>query len=247
MMNRFIYIFGIITIFVACNGVGTDNSFTERIVLDSLKFEDTLMVWTGEDGEGGFSVQGLNFVNNYDAVEKTWTGFVYSKNDNLTDIDSTNLATVVGAKAVSGDSVYVVGNCSGDCYIEVENGETRQFEMLYINNTLYADSMMTYGNTYYHKFGGEDEDEDEDDKLELIIEAIDSDNVVVGVERVSLADYTYSISSKLDNVLEEWTKVDLSAYGQLSKVNFSIESTIENPAGITPTFFALDYIVIKKD
>jgi hypothetical protein len=97
---------------------------------------------------------------------------------------------------------------------------------------------MKNGDDFSKKFGGETGNDE--DYLILTIEGFNSNNQSSGKVEFFLADFMYSINSN-DYILDTWKWVNLSKFGRISKLEFSLRSSDNGNWGMnTPGYFCID-------
>lgn len=193
-----------------------------------------------------------NFVHddvyNYDS----WDGFSYSceGNNELTDITTGQYAVYnAGGKITTNaghDSnkfaVAFVGTYTGN-YPTITFDEPVKIVSFYLNNTAYAVSSMSNGDSFAKKFA-------EGDWFKLIIKgyATASDTNPIYTKEVYLADYRNSDQSKW-TMLKTWTLYDgLGAELPVEKLVFDLASSDTGAYGMnTPAYFALDDLTFIED
>ncbi len=246
-MKSLLYILPILAVLlVSCDGIENTQYMVQKLQFDSLQFAtadeaktvDTLN-WIGNDLSGSFTVEDIIF-HNKSINDSTYTGFAYTRNTNVTDKDSLNLTSKIGAGAFE-TTVYAVANLSEECVIEVDSEETRIFENLHVVPSFYTYSKLSEGDEDFHKIGGASNKKE--DIVELILELYKYDEKI-GEKRILIAEATGK--NEYVDILDEWYQVDLKSYGELSKIKFRLESQLEYETGVIPQFICVDHIVIGK-
>lgn len=202
-----------------------------------------------------FTIDGVQFNNDYNSTFDSWTGFSYSKVKDVTSAGFMNQYAAyvlplpgdpLGAGA-GGSQNYAVaydGGFFGSPIITLPPGT---FPLsVQVANTTYAALTMRDGDPFAKKFGGISGDDP--DFFKLIFTGRDVLNNPTGNVEFFLADYTFA-NNALDYIVSDWTTVDLSTLGTATaSIQISFESSDIGPFGInTPTFVALDNFVIVPE
>lgn len=175
-----------------------------------------------------------------------WYGFIISSMTNLTKADSTNLYSSANGTGFSSTTSYAVVNASQPVSLWIDDTiGTARIDYIFLNNTYFTYSMMLNGTDYFKKFGGETDFDR--DWMKVIIEAYDENEAFLGSTEAILADYTSDEFGE-DYIVTDWLKVDLSQFGEIKKLTFSMQSTDTASTGEmkSPSFFCLDYLSIRK-
>jgi hypothetical protein len=108
-------------------------------------------------------------------------------------------------------------------------------QSLMLTNSTYAYRVMQNGNAFAHKFAA-------DDWFKVIITGY-KNNVQTSPMEYYLADFRNGKSF----ILKTWTKVDLTALGEVDKVTFTFDSSDKGQFGInTPTYVCIDNIYFSQ-
>ena len=116
-------------------------------------------------------------------------------------------------------------------YVDPYNPDTVTFAPqvvpgFFVNNTAYAASSMVDGDTYAHAFG-------HNDWFKLTIDGYLNGNGIDTQVTVDLA--------KDGKYINQWTYVDLSQFGEIDAIMFSLSSSDNGTWGMnTPAYFAMD-------
>jgi len=112
----------------------------------------------------------------------------------------------------------------------------------YFTNTTYAALSMLNGDPFAKKFGGASGSDP--DFFKLTITGRTAAGAATGAVDFFLADYRFANNSQ-DYVVADWTFVDLSSLGTVSRLEFSLDSSDIGAFGInTPAYFAMDNLSI---
>ncbi|TAJ14551.1 DUF4465 domain-containing protein [Marinilabiliaceae bacterium JC017] len=210
----------------------------ERLLLPNNAF------WKGADYSGSFVDGGFVFPNNYDP--SVWSGFGYS---NCTDNTGTGIYGEFTASAGGGaenSKNYGVSYVRGTFVrVAIEDaGEGVPVSGLYVTNNDYAVSSMESSDNFGKKFGGDSGDDP--DWFKLTIKGVDAQGHYTGDVDFYLADFRFEDNSK-DYIVKSWEWVDLTALGNVVKLEFSLTSSDNDPTyGMnTPAYFCLDNLNAK--
>lgn len=222
----------------------------EEPVFDTVDFENLSLgisgYWNGSDGSGGFTSGNATFVNHYNPVDQTWSGFAYTNHTDSVTADESNVFS-----SIAGEGAYGSGNYGVFLYSGIP--DTLFFTVpeniinISVSNTTYAYYSMLNGSPSCKKFGGATGDDP--DFFELIITAIDVNDEPVGFVKVTLADFHYTDNS-YDFISNVWTNIDLSdsKFGYVKALVFDITSSDYGPGGInTPAYICIDNIYGELD
>ncbi len=110
--------------------------------------------------------------------------------------------------------------------ISFSDGKSRVIDHMYVTNTTYTASSATYGDGYASSLG-------ETGWITATITGYDETETSVGSVDFSLA--------KDGEIIDEWTKFDLSSLGEVSKIEISVSSS---DSGI-PAYVAIDDIAVR--
>ncbi|RLC01856.1 MAG: DUF4465 domain-containing protein [Deltaproteobacteria bacterium] len=218
----------------------------EIVTFDDLSL-DPESFYNGSDGAGEFETTGVIFNNVYDdTFGPYWEGFSYSNTTDTTTPDFTNQYSVITGIGADNSGIYGVAYLGFIGTVPIITfADEVNLDEVYITNTTYAFLAMQDGNAPAKKFGGDTGDDP--DWYLLTIIGKDVDENVTDVIEFYLADFRFDNNSQ-DYIVEKWTSVDLSSLGQVKTVEFSVSSSDIGAFGInTPTYFAIDSIVIDQD
>lgn len=185
-----------------------------------------------------------SFQFNYDEMYGSWDGFTYSNQTDTTTAGWLNQFSAFAGEGADGSSSYAVAYVSS----YFDNQPTITFDSAvnvagaYITNTTYAALSMTYGDDFAKMFGGVSGNDE--DWFKLTAYGFDALGNSTGFVDFYLADYRFSDNSQ-DYIVKDWTFVDFSSLGAVTKITFNVASSDNHPQwGInTPAYFALDNLV----
>lgn len=178
---------------------------------------------------------GVTYENDYFAFFDGYNGFAAStRTDNTTPGFGNQYSAIAGGGA-NGSATYGVYYPA----LQILLPSPTALVGAQITNTTYAALSMLNGDSFAKQFGGTTGLDP--DYFRLIIEGLDDGGASTGTVEFMLADYTAAGTAN-DYVVTDWTFVDLSSLGVVSRLAFSFESSDVHPTfGInTPTYFAID-------
>ena len=151
----------------------------------------------------------------------------------------------------NGSTPYLLGYWSGfslagnDCNkISFTDGHVHTVRGAYVTNIACAYISMKYGDGFGKKFGGTNGTDN--DFLRLI--AIGKNGATeTGRDTVYLADFRSQYVCD-DYLVKDWTWMDLSSLGEVTHVQFIMESSDNSPYGYgpnTPTYFAMRDLTVE--
>ncbi len=197
--------------------------------------------WNGSNGAGSFTEGGATFVNVYDTVWGSWSGFAYSNTTDTGDGSWGNQYSAYAGGGAQGSSVYAVAY--QDAYtpttptLQLDGPTSLAGKWVYLTNTTYAAMDMLNGSAFSKKFGGASGDDPDWFKLTLTGKL---DSATTGTVDFYLADYRFADNSQ-DYIVQQWAEVDMTSLGTVDQVEFTLTSSDTGAFGMnTPSYFALD-------
>lgn len=170
-----------------------------------------------------------------------WEGWSYSNTTDTTTAGFTNQYSAFAGGGALGSANYGVA-FSGFVAPVVAFATPATLAEAYFTNTTYAALSMRDGDGFAKRFGGPTGNDPDYLKL-TIIGKTDAGGTTGSVE-LFLADYRFANNAQ-DYILGNWTRVDLSSLGTVSRLEFTFESTDNGSFGInTPAYFALDNLAV---
>lgn len=208
-------------------------------------FEDLALpvgsYWNGSDGSGGFSSGEVFFANNYDPEWGSWDGFVYS---NLADANASSWESqyhAIPGQGQGGSATYGVAFVGWQGPPTVALAAPQTVAGIYVTNNNYAYYDMLYGGPFSKKFGGASGSDE--DWFKLTIAGLDAAGEITGAVDFYLADYRFADNEK-DTIVGSWTFVDLTSLGEVTALQFSLDSSDTGMFGMnTPGYFCLDSLI----
>jgi len=205
--------------------------------------------WNGSDLTGGFYSKGIFFVNYYDTIWGSWSGFAYSnKTDTITPGYENQYSTIAGAGVENSSNfalMYVSPYNNGNFLkltSEYSNGSV--IEGFYITNNTFAYISMRDGDEFAKKFGGESGNDP--DWFKLTVKGY-FEGSETGTAEFYLADYRFE-NNDSDYIVKEWTWFDLTNLGVVDSITFVLSSSDTGPYGInTPQYFCMDNLILSED
>lgn len=216
-----------------------------------INFEDLSLppdsFWNGSDFSGGFN-SGIyaSFPNNfvdYGGGVTAWDGFSYSNklNDSLQDFN--NMYSSYAGNQLVNSAIFGVSynsiNWTTNAVVPTEIAFTVPAvpQSIFITNSAYTALTIKNGDAFSKKFGGVSGNDPDWFKLDIIGY---NDSLVTDTVHFYLADYRFSDSLQ-DYIVKEWTEINLSALGQITKLDFVLSSSDTGVYGMnTPAFFCFD-------
>lgn len=193
----------------------------------------------GADGLGGFYSEGAFYYNNYNPSWKSWSGFSLSNNtDTLTEDFKNQYSSFAGGGFNESDN-FIVANGFGPMTIELPyHANGHQLKGVYLTNATYAALSMRNGDDIAKKFGGDSGNDEDWYKVDII--GFDYKGVPTDTIEFYLADYRFSNNS-LDYIVKDWTWVDLSELGAVTKLELQLSSSDVGQYGMnTPAYICMD-------
>jgi hypothetical protein len=177
-----------------------------------------------------------------------WAGdWLYSSSEDDTTSGSMNSHSCIVGMGANNSANYVIGG--NKSFMAIDTSSNDSLMGIYITNTTYAHNSMRDGDYYGKIFGdslnasGDNDSTNGEDFFKLMIYSIEN-----GTEQDSimfmLADYTFEDNTN-DYIVDEWKFVDLSSFGVVDSLMFSLTSSDVGLYGMnTPAYFALDNVKI---
>lgn len=201
--------------------------------------------WNGSDGSGSFRIGIATFSNTFTdwgGGYTSWDGFALS---NITDIQTTGLSNQYSAFVLNPSNTP---NIYAICYVYGDNAkiifdQPVQLSSLLITNSTYTYWSMKNGDLYSKKFGGVSGADP--DWLKLTVKGYNTSGEEVKSAEFYLADYQFASPSN-DYIIDNWQKVDLSLFDDISELRFYLSSSDTSDFGMnTPAYFCLDNLVFR--
>lgn len=229
-----------------CSSFGAVNA--QIINLEDLTlYPDSF--WNGSDGTGGFYTGTYayfpnNFVD-YGGGFTAWDGFAFSNKLNDTTQDFSNMYSCYAGQLPVNSSIFGVSynpmNFADYTIIptEVSFSVPALPLSILVNNSAYAALTIKNGDMFCKAFGGVTGNDPDWFRLDII--GINN-SIVTDTVHYYLADYRF-VDNLQDYIIKDWTTVDLSTLGQVTKIAFSLASSDTGSFGMnTPAYFCFDDI-----
>lgn len=114
------------------------------------------------------------------------------------------------------------------------DGEARVIDHMYVTNTSYTYNALCYGNSFCAAAT-------DTSWFKIVATGYDANDEVTGTAE-------FMLCNGVNNVVNEWTKFDLSGLGEVVKVNFGLEGSDDmyGEWGLnTPSYFAIDDVAVR--
>lgn len=162
------------------------------------------------------------------------TGWSYSNHTDNTTPGFGNQYSAFAGSGHGGSANYAVGFIGP---LSVELAAPVTLSGAYFTNTTYAALSMRDGDGFAKKFGGPSGNDP--DFFRLTISGF-NDATPTGSVDFFLADYRFADNTQ-DYIVQNWTFVNLSSLGTVTRLGFSLASTDNGAFGMnTPAYFAMD-------
>ncbi len=181
-----------------------------------------------------------DFLFEYHGKQGYWNGVTVANMTANTYASYADQYNTVTGGGYNGSSNYAIAyysqydaGVSGEYPTITGEGDTFYPEYVYVTNNAYAYSSMLNGDAYAKKFTA-------DDYLVIHFQGVNAEDSVVSTVDFYLA--------KDGNIVNDWTKVDLSGLGQVAYIRCEMESTdLSYGYYNTPTYFAMDNFKASKN
>jgi len=174
-----------------------------------------------------FNSGGATFTHNWD-WGCCWSGFTYSNRTDTTTAGYSNDRSAITGSGAGGSTQYGVSYNAG---ASIQFDQATQVNSAEITNTTYAYLSMLNGDGFAKQFAS-------GDFFRLTINGLDANGATTGSVLFSLAED--------DNLVDQWTSVDLSSLGVVHGLSFDYSSSDVGAFGInTPTYFAIDNLSVQ--
>ena len=219
-----------------------------QTIADFENFGLTVGEFINNDTSGeGFTSGTVALPNNFNENYQSWDGWAVSATNDVTTPGFTNQYSAITGSGFDGSTSYGVAFSFGDNIIRlteevgiapgVVNG-------LYITNSTYAFLSMLDGDAFAKKFGGETGDDP--DFLSVVFRGHRDGVVSTDSIEFFLGDYRAADAAN-DFLVDEWTWLDLSGFGEVDSLSFSMRSSDVGEFGInTPLYFCVDDITVTN-
>ncbi len=198
----------------------------------------------GSTVEGSFVTAEITLPNSFTQTPEFsfWSGWSISS---ITDNETpgfTNEYSAITGNGNNESTTYAVSFESGQNKLYVNEGP-QIIEGMHITNSTFAFLSMRDGDAFAKKFGGATGD-DTDFFLLTIDGYLAGETIDTSIE-FYLADYRFDDNSQ-DFLIDEWTFIDLSAFGEVDSLGFQLTSSDNGEFGMnTPSYFCIDDVQLE--
>lgn len=193
--------------------------------------------------DGGFTEAGIFLNNSYfqGSGYEVWSGWSISAATDNTTPGFLNQYSAVTGGGYDNSTAYAVSYAFDPVWMRIENAAFGAAPVgLYITNGTYPFLSMRDGDAYADKFGGPTGDEP--DFLKLTVRAKSGNAFTSDSVEFYLADYRFADNTQ-DYIVDAWTWLDLSVFGNVDSLMFSMTSSDNNSFGmVTPAYFCVDNV-----
>jgi len=196
----------------------------------------------------GFIGNCVNLPNDFNEAYQSWSGWAISATtDTLTPGFTNDLSAITGSGFDNSNTYAVAFTPSENTILVAPDDGYRPlivFDGMYITNSTFAYMSMLNGDSFAKRFGGETGEDP--DFFSIVFKP-----VVVGETREDsieffLADYRFE-NSEDDYIIDDWTWVDLNAFGSVDYLSITMRSSDVGEFGInTPLYFCMDNVSSNK-
>ena len=171
--------------------------------------------------------------------EYYWGGFTASNRTDTTQEGLDAQYTAITASGHNGSSNYAVAYAMGmPTTVTAADGLAHTVTGCYVTNNLWAYKSMRDGDSYSAPFGGSDGTIPDFFVLHAIGKDL-NDNAIDTLD-FYLADYRFD-NPEEDYIVDSWEWFDLSSFGEVASISFTLESSANNSWGmVTPAYFCMD-------
>ena len=199
----------------------------------------------GQDANGAFTTDLVTLPNIFTVGDgfTAWEGWAISSiTDNETPGFDNQFSAIPGMGNADSPT-YAVSFNFGQNIMQINNGP-QVVEGLYITNSTFAFLSMRDGDTIAKRFGGATGDDP--DFFVVNIEGFRDGEAVDTMIEFFLADFRFEDNAQ-DFILDEWTFLDLSAFGEVDSLGFTLNSSDVGQFGLnTPAYFCIDDIQLSS-
>ena len=217
---------------------------TGQTIIDLENFElgkDTFE--NGSDLSGGFHSGSIFLPNIFNTDFNAWAGWaISSMTDTMTPGFDNQYSCIAGTGADS-SATYAVGYFFDPVVIQIRDTQPNEIKGIMINNATYPYFSMRDGDGFAKKFGGASGSDP--DYFLLTIKSFKDGQLSSESVDFYLADFRSENNSE-DYIIKDWTYVDLSNFGIIDSLQFSLSSSDVGIFGMnTPSYFCIDNISLS--
>ena len=230
----------------ACAIVATTNASAAVSTFDDLVLPGTQTHYfpgTSSSGAFPFASGGVSFNHDYTNFGFTGccsTGWSYSNHTDTTTPGFENQYSAFAGAGQGGSSNYAVafvGSQPSDPPTQAVFAAPTMLSGGFFTNSTYTALTIRDGDSFAKKFGGASGNDP--DFFKLTITGFNGAAATGSVE-FFLADYRFAINAQ-DYIVRDWTFVDLSSLGTVTRLGFGLSSSDNGLFGMnTPAYFSLD-------
>lgn len=187
--------------------------------------------------DASFSSGEASFFHDYDARFGSWSGWTYSSKTDTTTPGYGNQYSAYAGSGQGGSANYGVAFVPYTGPLQAGLSTASVVTGAYFTNTTYTALTMLHGDAFSKKFGGASGNDADFFKL-----TITGYNGAAGTGAVDffLADYRFADNAQ-DYIVKDWTLVDLSGLGRVTRLEFALDSSDAGQFGVnTPLYLAMD-------
>ncbi len=211
----------------ACDGDDGDEIKTETVT-----FSNVMLLNDGYQNSASYTEEPWYFINSQD--EYSWYGFAFSTlNDTKTAGPTNEFSVFTTATPSTFALAYYQAYLNTPVTFRVNDGQVRKVRSIDVCNSTYTALAIRDGSNFSRKFTS-------GDWYKVIFTGYDVYNKASGTVEFYAADFRNGKSY----ICSEWTKVDLSSLGAVSKIEITMDSSDTGDWGInTPCYICLDNLV----
>lgn len=236
--NKLFFLAGVLSVVLASCQPETQipDTVTAKTTVD---FEGVTLnsngYWEGSDLSGAFVSANSIFKNSYNASWASWTGFACSANKDTVTAGYGNQYSVIAGSGALNSKKFAIAYDSAAFMCPANTYGNFSIKSLYITNSTYAYQGLKNGN---YGVGGIGKKFAAGDWFKVTIKGYKVGVLTSGLD-VYLADFRDGKST----ILKSWTKIDVSALGQVDLVTFTFDSTDKSGGWLnTPAYACIDNI-----
>lgn len=170
-----------------------------------------------------------------------WSGWTHSSRVDTTTPGFENQYSAFAGGGAQGSSNYAIAYLGAPV---VRLSAPSVVDSVEVSNTTYTALSMLQGDSFAKKFGGDTGDDA--DFLKLTFVGLDLAGQETGRVDFFLADYRFA-DNRLDHVVRDWTRVNLSGLGTVAALRFEMSSSDVGSFGMnTPAYFAIDNLTVSS-
>ena len=207
----------------------------EPVPTETVTFSNVMLLNDGYQSKQSYTEGPWYFINNQD--EYSWHGFAFSTlNDTKTPGVENEFSLFSQSKPSTFAIAYYQAYLNTPVTFRINDGQVRKLQSIEVCNTTFTALAIRDGSNFSRKFTS-------GDWYKVIFKGYDVYNQASGVVEFYAADFRNGKSY----ICSEWTKVNLSSLGAVSKIEITMDSSDTGEWGInTPCYIGLDNLVYVK-